>query len=192
MYTVRDVSALRIGARYVPPGWAIFDHRKLMGEMADELVWEKHDVNRMEAFFKRIECDYRYGPGRPIRPYYPQPEPAALKALWAQVERFLRFEVEACFINYYLNHEGNIGWHSDNSPTMDHSKPLTLLSLGESRVLCIRPIGEKEFEEVVTLEGGSLLIMYPGTQFTHEHSSPRTLNTGGPRMSLVFRPLLRS
>lgn len=192
MYTPRDVSGLRVGARYVSPGWALFDHRKLMEEIASQLQWEEHDVDRKEAFFKRLDVDYRYGPGRPVRPYYPQPEPPALKALWAQVERFLRFEVEACFINYYLNHEGNIGWHSDNSPTMDHSKPLTLLSLGDSRVLCVRPIGETEFQEVVWLEGGSLFIMYPHQQFTHQHCSPRTLNPGGPRMSLVFRPLLRS
>jgi len=167
-----------------------FAHYALMSALIEQIQWEVHDVDRKEAFFKRKDVPYHYGPGRPERPYFPQPEPAELKAIWAAVELNAGIKIEACFINWYENQEGNIGWHCDNSPTMDHSKPLFIYSLGVTRPLCIRPIGVKDFQEVVMMEDGSLLTIRPGAQMTHEHSIPRCVNALGNRLSLVFRPLL--
>ena len=181
--------------RYIPrEAWAAeVGFKSLMEQLIGDVQWEVHDDNRREAFFLRRDLPYYYGGRRGLetRPYYPQHEPFALTNLWARVELKVGTTFEACFINYYENEKGNLGWHADDSPSIDSTRPVVILSIGVPRTLWFRPFAVPENLESKLLESGSLLVMEAGMQQTHQHCVQKEEDRGelGPRLSLVFRGL---
>lgn len=158
-----------------------------MEQLIKEITWEQHHDNRKEAMFKRYRGPYYYGYGRGIRSCFEQPEPAALIDMWQTVEEVTGTKFEVCFINYYLNGAGDIGWHFDDSPTIDQSRPVVVLSLGQERTAMYRPIFDHDRITALKCKGGSLTIMHPGMQGLFQHCIPVEAYALGERLSLVFR-----
>ena len=183
-----------IPAKYIPrEEWGEeFHFSVLMKRLIREVKWEVHDDNRREAFFLRKELPYYYGGrrGLEVRPYFPQQEPDPLRILWNSINLFLGVVFDACFINLYENEKGNLGWHADDSPSIDANKPVVILSIGEPRTLWVRPYKAPENVTTHLLHTGSLFVMDAGMQQTHQHCVQKEEATPkGPRLSLVFRGL---
>lgn len=98
---------------------------------------------------------------------------------------------EVCFLNRYLDQSDHLGWHADDSPEMDDARPIAVISLGVEREIWFRPIpvkGEPPQEvSKVRLGHGSLFLMHPGMQETHQHRIPKASSLCGERISLTFR-----
>ncbi len=95
-----------------------------------------------------------------------------------------------CFLNRYDNEHNRLGWHSDDSPGMLHEHPIAVVSFGEPREIWVREKGFKgeiPAENRYLLEDGSLFIMPPGFQQTHQHRIPKGSRKMGTRISLTFR-----
>lgn len=166
-----------------------------------DLAWERIDKTpRSEYFASDIDKEYTYGKGAGERAYQPQPWIPALKQLQREAEFWTRLVIQPCklevvFLNLYLDGKDQLGWHADDSPEMDDKRPIVIISLGAEREIWFRqrpsddPLSTAVSEVFkVNLPMGSICIMPPGMQDTHQHRIPRSsLNECGPRISLTFR-----
>lgn len=174
-----------------------------------ELPWERYGLPRDEVYFNDTMAPYTYGsPGRE-RTYEPE-------ALWHPTVLDIRAMVEdaiigagcggvmdVCFCNRYMGARDQLGWHADDSPEMDPSRPIVTVSLGAERDIqfiqfrttadhrdAIMRVGSPHIE-TLTLGHGSAAIMKPGMQQGWFHRIPKSsVSNIGPRISLTFRGYL--
>ena len=162
-------------------------------QLRDELAWVRRDTTpRSEYYINHHNVPYTYGRGRGMREYQPQPSHPIIDGLISgmyYVSGGTMFDV--CFLNRYHDQSDQLGWHSDDSPEMDDSKPIGIISLGAEREIWFsekdkdqKPIGEVT---KLLLENGSLCLMSPGMQDTHLHRIPKAGYICGERISLTFR-----
>ncbi len=154
----------------------------------------------------RLECfmsdgggvSYTYGEGRGERTYTSIPSSGMVRVLQADINEFLAKNhgwgpMNGCFLNRYEDHRKALGWHADDFRKMDHSRPVVVISLGQPREIWWRPNGERGVvpqAQRQLLEHGSLFIMPPGMQHTHEHRIPKGSQDMTPRVSLTYRAFL--
>lgn len=161
--------------------------------LRDSFVWEKRDSTpRKECWMNDFGSDYTYGSGRGIRTYsavpYNEPVLAVRKKLFDE----LGIHFEGAFQNFYENGTDHLGWHSDDDPKIDHSKPIAVVTFNENlaREIWYKEIGIKGPEHsACMLESGSLFLMPSGFQFTHYHRIPKSPRSCGGRISMTFRGL---
>jgi len=93
--------------------------------------------------------------------------------------------------NRYVNDRDSVAWHSDDEPEMDSTHPIASISLGAPREFLVRLIASKmahkKAAQTYILTSGSLLLMPPGFQHTHEHCVPKSQTPCGSRVNLTFR-----
>ncbi len=95
-----------------------------------------------------------------------------------------------CFLNRYDDEKNQLGWHSDDTPGMLHEHPIGVVSFGEPREIWVREKGASGVvpkEDRYLLTSGSLFIMPPTFQLTHQHRIPKGDRRMGPRVSLTYR-----
>ena len=157
-------------------------------EIWENFPWEDRTQNRREVFFSDRGMPYTYGKGDFARTYTPKTSPSLLKELTKSVEETLGCKFELCFINGYASEKEHLGWHADDSSSIDHERPIAVVSFGAERELWVKPIGGS-FEEVARfmLPKGSLFVMKKGMQHTHVHRIPKHPSPCGFRVSLTFR-----
>lgn len=110
-----------------------------------------------------------------------------IRSLRDQLEQLTKVKYEVCFLNGYRDGKDQLGWHADDSPEMDDARPIGIISLGAEREIWFRANESKDVTKL-KLENGSLCLMNPGMQDTHQHRIPKSsLMTCGPRISLTFR-----
>jgi alkylated DNA repair dioxygenase AlkB len=85
----------------------------------------------------------------------------------------------------YRDGHDSVAWHGDRIPHDVVDPIVAIVSLGERRVLRMRPRGGGQSRPFV-LHGGDLLVMGGTSQRTWEHSLPKTAHSG-PRVSVQFR-----
>lgn len=85
----------------------------------------------------------------------------------------------------YRDGRDSVAWHGDRIPHEIVDPVVAIVSLGERRVLRMRPKGGGPSHPFV-LHGGDLLVMGGTSQRTWEHSVPKTTQAG-PRLSMQFR-----
>ena len=163
------------------------------------LPWEKReDAPRKECFMSDpAPISYTYGQGRGVRTYTSVEMYPWVKKVMAQLNRSLSHlgwgPMNGCFLNLYEDHRHALGWHADDFHRMDHTQPVCVISLGEPREIWWRENGTKGVTPPtcrMLLEPGSLFIMEPGFQHTHQHRIPKGSREMGPRVSLTFRAFL--
>lgn len=135
---------------------------------------------------------YTYGQGRGIRTYEPnEPSP-----LIAEFRKKLLVDLETdfhgCFLNRYDGQKDWLGWHSDDDPSIDHEKPIAVITLGTGREINWKIRGSKGYDAINRqyLEHGSLFVMPAGMQGNYYHRIPKSDRAVGTRISLTFRSLL--
>jgi alkylated DNA repair dioxygenase AlkB len=188
-----------------------------------QIEWvQRGNTPRREAFYCKFPTDYFYGDPVYGRSYAANTDiPDLLFHLWHVLERDHGVQYEACFLNKYEHAREHLGWHADDSDSIDDSRPIAVISFGAERELWFRknptkcyacngsghydhngsppcgacggtgrePSGEVE---KLLLETGSLALMLPGMQDTHQHRIPKAGFECGTRISLTFRGLVNS
>jgi alkylated DNA repair dioxygenase AlkB len=168
---------------------------KLFNQLWNGLDWLRIDkVPRREYYVAENGRDYSYGRPEYARTYKSQPLTKELRTIWDLAERYAGCRFDVVFLNGYEDGTDHLGWHSDNSPEMDDNRPIAIVSLGAWRDIWFRPIEATQpgFSvhfgmDALRLEHGSLCLMAPGMQDTHQHRIPKAGRVCGPRISLTFR-----
>ncbi len=88
--------------------------------------------------------------------------------------------------NLYRDGNDTLGWHADNEPELGPFPCIASLSFGASRRFCMRQRA-KEDRASITLESGSLLLMWGASQRDWQHCVPRSRGLVEPRINLTFR-----
>ena len=155
------------------------------------ILWEQRvDAPRAESYYAETTIPYTYGQGRGERTYFPHMEWSPLLAhLKARVEEALGERFELLFCNRYADARQHLGWHADDSVSVDPNRPIPVLSFGAEREIQFRENGKGDTVESLKLKSGSLLVMKAGMQQTHQHRIPKVGHLCGPRISLTFRGL---
>lgn len=166
-----------------------------------QLDWQRREnTPRSEYYINDFPEPYTYGSGRGRRTYQPQPKPAIVLRMQEALKTITGHWLDVCFLNRYLDQRDQLGWHADNSPEMDDARPIAVVSLGAERELWTRrsavpedvtvPLGGSELRRH-RLASGSLFLMPPGFQDTHQHRIPKADRAVGERISLTFRGYVR-
>lgn len=168
----------------------IKDPAGMLAALQAGLEWERRDdAPRSEYYCNDFPEPYVYGRGAGRRTYHPRPYSPEILASRKQLEDHAKCVFEVCFLNRYLNQSDQLGWHSDSSPEMDDARPIATISLGVEREIWFRPLGEENLQKITKLKlgNGSLCLMLPGMQDTHQHRIPKASFQCGERISLTFR-----
>lgn len=161
----------------------------------DSIPWERRsDAPRFECWMNNYGMSYTYGRGTGARTYIPIDE----WNVWAARIRDEIYDsigpyLEGCFINGYGDQRDHLGYHADDSPDIDHTKPIAIVSLGEEREIWFRkfPVETVPHEVMkLKLASGSLCLMAPGMQFEFQHRIPKASFAAGRRISFTYRSLI--
>lgn len=100
--------------------------------------WLREAETRSECFMSPLApLSYTYGTGRGVRTYTSVPMTPIVTALMPYVNLKLAEHdmgpVNVCFLNKYEGERQHLGWHSDNHPGTDHTRPIVSVSFGHPR-----------------------------------------------------------
>jgi alkylated DNA repair dioxygenase AlkB len=155
-----------------------------------DLEWLDVTEARREYFMSDTPRSYVYGNGVGTREYHSKPLAGCVKSIMQFLNGDFQSSYNICFLNRYDNQHQHLGWHADDSPSMDQGHPIAVVSLGVEREIWWK---EKEHKGVVPkanrrlLEHGSLFIMPAGFQDSYYHRIPKCDRECGTRISLTFR-----
>jgi alkylated DNA repair dioxygenase AlkB len=162
-----------------------------------ELEWERReDAPRSEYYTNDTGEPYTYGNGTGRRTYLVRPYHAVILDIRKELENYVATAFpsvkpvfEVCFLNRYLNQSDALGWHADASLEMDDARPIATISLGVEREIWFRPNGKENTQNITKLKlgNGSMCLMHPGMQDTHQHRIPKASFICDERISLTFR-----
>lgn len=156
-----------------------------------ELDWERREgAPRREYWTNTLDRDYTYGRGIGVRTYTAKPSHWAIDAVSMDLTQMLDFTYEGCFLNGYEDGRDRLGWHADDDPGIDHTRPIAVITIGAGREIQFKEQTPGSHPEKLMLEPGSLLLMNAGMQSTHLHQIPKAGFVVGPRISLTFRSLI--
>jgi alkylated DNA repair dioxygenase AlkB len=173
----------------------------------NELDWERRDdAPRMEYWTNSLNRDYTYGRGAGVRTYSSRPNHPVIMAGEDGLRFRLSFLYEGCFLNGYdasRNKQDWLGWHEDDDPGIDHTKPIAIVTLygkedPAKRKIAFReklglgPDGKMAYGPVeeIWLGNGSLLLMPAGFQDKYQHSIPKVPGAWDSRISMTYRSLI--
>lgn len=157
------------------------NHRLLFEAIKNDTVWNERMTNRKTA---SLGVPYNYSQMK-----YPFQEfTQEMVKIIDSIEEFLGFRANNCLINYYVNGNSRMGFHSDQTNILEENTGVVIISLGETRVLQFRNIIDRSITENFNLISGSLLYMDNNVQRFWQHAIPKSsINKG--RISLTFRKL---
>lgn len=181
-----------VPASYYPGWFSSIDGFTL--ETVDAAIrWEQRDAPRSEAYYATVHAPYTYGRGMGERTYNPHiltfDTPKVITDVWASACDLVGCPLELLFCNRYKDQTQHLGWHADDSPTVDPKRPIVVVSFGAERFIWFRKNGDNESIEKLQLGSGSVLVMKAGMQQTHQHRIPKHGSNCGPRVSFTFRGL---
>jgi DNA oxidative demethylase len=104
------------------------------------------------------------------------------------IEEKIGNQYNFALVNYYVNGDDYIGWHSDNEKDIDQSVPISSISIGAERDFYLKNKASGSITPVL-LSSGSLLIMGGETQKYYVHSLPKRKKITEPRFNITFRKI---
>ncbi len=174
------------------PSWMTEEEAQEWNQKINNLViWEQplvkvygkqYLVPRKTSFLSESNIKYTYSGLTHIGNGWPEWFLPLLKQV--SIESDAKFN--GCLINLYRDGKDRMGWHSDDEPEIDASKPITSLSFGTQRDFCLKHRFEN-FRESLPLANGDLLIMHPNCQKHWLHSIPIRKKVNQPRINITFR-----
>jgi alkylated DNA repair dioxygenase AlkB len=156
------------------------------------IPWERRSTApRYEYWCNDFRRPYTYGRGAGMRTYEAFGMPDEVEYVRRHLDLAGTY-FEGCFLNGYNDSRDALGWHSDDDPGIDHSRPIAIVTLGQPRMIEFKEIGAPNgSKEGIMLEHGSLCFMHAGMQQTHVHQIPKASFDAKPRISLTYRALLK-
>lgn len=153
--------------------------------------WERRpDAPRYEYWSNDFDRPYTYGRGAGERTYQSKKMPVPVDCIRGFFLLTHGVYLEGCFLNRYDDGRDSLGWHADDDPGIDHSKPIMVITLGQKRLIKVKHKENNSLKHEIMLEHGSLLVMRPGMQTDWLHSIPKAGFEAGPRISLTYRGLI--
>jgi len=111
-----------------------------------------------------------------------------LSALRKQCDNlFPNHPVNSVLCNYYRTGADSIGYHSDNERDLVDNSTIITVSLGGPRTFYLKSRDGKGEIRKLSLENGSVLLMYGDCQKRWLHCIPKEPELNEPRISLTFR-----
>lgn len=154
---------------------------ELFNNLKNNVHWDERMVNRKTASYGKA---YNYS-----QISYPfQKFTVELTLIIDLINKKLNFKPNNCLINYYLDGNSKMGFHSDQTDILYENTGIGILSIGETRVLRFRNINDKKLIEDFKLPSGSFIYMTNEIQKEWQHSIPKS-DTSYGRMSLTFRKI---
>jgi alkylated DNA repair dioxygenase AlkB len=172
----------------------------VFNDLRTQLNWERRvDAPRSEYWTNTFNRPYTYGSEKHSRTYEAQPTHSHIEEIRDLIMGYTKrlWDIDAgyegCFLNMYTGGRDWLGWHADDDLGIDHSKPIAIVTLGDSRKLHWKEIGSKGVESIneQLLTKGSLFLMNPGMQQSHLHRIPKMVEVDENhcRISLTYRCL---
>ena len=165
------------------------ESERLFNNLLNETSWEQ----KYKTFYGQICKIPRLTAWHGSTPYTysgienkAQPWTKATATIKNAIEEYTWLNFSSCLLNFYRDGSDSISWHSDDEPELGPDPIIACLSLGGTRKFQVKDKRTKERTDYF-LNSGSLLIMPPGFQRTHEHQIPKTKKPTQPRISLTFR-----
>jgi alkylated DNA repair dioxygenase AlkB len=171
-------------------------------QLLAEVPWVREQARRAECFMAHEPTTYKYldtadAPVYSSIAYHP-----IVAEIETQINTAMGCRMDLCFLNYYENQHQALGWHADDGAIIDQTQPIVVVSFGAVREIWTRPSrledgvrishkGEIPPEWRHRLGNGSVFVMPPGFQLTHQHKIPKGDREMGGRISLTYRSLLR-
>lgn len=169
----------------------------LLKAVADEtmtalmaLPWLEVTDARKEYFMSDVPRSYAYGKGDFRRTYDSAPYSPEVAAIRNSLNRLYGTDYNVCFLNRYDDQRNQLGWHADDSPEMDGTHPISVVSFGAEREIWWRPTNFKGTIPEAwrqKLGHGSWFEMPAGFQAHYQHRIPKCDRAVGVRVSLTFR-----
>lgn len=113
--------------------------------------------------------------------------PAILKPylIWAQQRIDQR--LNGMLLNWYDSRAGHyIGAHRDSTSGLVIDSPIVMISLGGSRVMRFRPLGQSGYKDV-EIDNGDVIVMPFSTNKYYKHEIPRFKRHQDKRISITLR-----
>lgn len=155
------------------------------------LNWLQVTEARKEYFMSDASRSYTYGKGDYAREYHSSPYTRTVLDMLEVLNGFNNEynSYNVCFLNRYDTQKNQLGWHADDSPTMDRNHPIAVVSFGAEREIWWRENGQtgKDIAGKQRLASGSLFVMPAGFQDGYQHRIPKCDRECGVRISLTFR-----
>lgn len=163
----------------------------LFAHCLDELPWQEELVQmfgrtfvapRLSCALADEGCTYRYrgSQSEPIRLTWP------LDALRHKLQAQLNVPFNYVLATKYRNGNDYVGWHADDERDLVPGQTIANISLGEVREFRIKN-RDGSFDEKVSTQHGSLLLMRGELLRTTKHTLIRTKRSIGPRVVLSYR-----
>lgn len=155
-----------------------------------QLVWLSVTEARSEYFMSDTPRSYIYGKGQHAREYHSKSYSTGVLAIQDRLNREFGCQYNVCFLNRYDNQKQQLGWHADDSPTMDRNHAIAVVSFGAERDIWWKLQADKGVvpaNQRQRLGNGSLFIMPPLFQDSYYHRIPKADHAVGVRISLTFR-----
>jgi alkylated DNA repair dioxygenase AlkB len=149
----------------------------------------------MESFMAKESLTYGYDTKEGVREYSSVGFTKVVEDIMLKLNSDFGTEYNVCFLNYYRDKHQHLGWHSDDSPSMDNFHPIAVISFGEPRYIYTKDKGFKGVippENKYLLTNGSLFTMPERYQENHYHKIPKGDREMGGRISLTFRKYIKS
>ncbi len=102
------------------------------------------------------------------------------------IEKTVGFYPNNCLLNYYLDGESSMGFHSDATEDLQAGTGVVIISLGAERVIAYRNKVNKALEHHYPLKNGCFLYMDQQVQHEWLHAIPKQQHAAA-RISLTFR-----
>ena len=171
---------------YVQTSFSVFD------KLREEVSWVNREAPRDECFMSKDSVEYTYGKGFE-RTYNSVDFHPLVISIMNQLNVDYSASYNVCFLNYYKSDKEHLGWHADDSPEMDKTHPIAVVTFGAVRDIWVK---HKEYkgnipdEDKYPLGDGSLFIMPAGFQEDNLHKIPKHDRVCGGRISLTFRKFI--
>ncbi|MFZ6709820.1 alpha-ketoglutarate-dependent dioxygenase AlkB [Undibacterium sp. TC9W] len=147
-----------------------------------EVIWDERMRARKTASFG-VAYDYS-------QISYAETEmPEFLQVICKEIENELGFLPNNCLLNFYLDGNSSMGFHSDSNDELAEGSGVAIISLGSLRRIAYRSKQDKSQEYFYPLPAGGLLYMSASIQEEWLHAIPKEPGAG-ERISLTFRKIL--
>lgn len=150
--------------------------------LRETVIWNKQMASRYTESFG---VPYHYS-----GMYYEEKQmPDIIQELTLAVAEKTGYRANNCLLNYYLDGDSKMGFHSDDLSQLVKGTGVAILSLGVAREILFKHKHAIDIIESICLSHGSLLYMNDKNQQEWLHSIPKSNSQAG-RISLTFRQLI--
>jgi len=180
------------------------DATSLFQALLTEIAWEQKHMQfgekkvplpRLTAWHGDPGANYLYSGIRHVAKSWT----ASLAALKPKLDALLpgRFAFNGVLLNYYRSGNDKIGFHADDEKELGETPFIASLSLGGRRRFLMRPKGKdghgkgtKAEEITISLDNGTLVIMYGRCQKEWVHAVPAEPKGADARINLTLRQVI--